>query len=271
MLGCLEKMITNLTNPVSYHLPIGEQQILLNPFIGEKIELVYTGKIFCIHCGNKTKKSFNQGYCYPCFLRLAECDMCIMKPETCHYAKGTCRDPNWGETHCFQPHIVYLANSSGIKVGITRKTQVPTRWIDQGAIQALPIMEVSSRHISGLIEVCLAEYVSDKTNWQQMLKNKVEILDLVNIRNALLIECETKLINMQVDWDSNALKLLDNAEIIDIHYPVLEYPSKIKSFNFDSIPKIAGILLGIKGQYLIFDTGVINIRKYAGYEIELSA
>ena len=139
MLGSLEKMTTQLAEPVQYRLPVGDAELELNPLLGQRLELRYSGRIFCVNCQKKTAKSFNQGYCYPCFIKLAQCDMCIMKPETCHYAAGTCREPSWGEEFCFQPHIVYLANSSGIKVGITRQTQIPTRWIDQGAVQALPV------------------------------------------------------------------------------------------------------------------------------------
>lgn len=144
MQGPLQKMRTRLSGLVSYELQLAEQSIALNPLMGKSFKLTYTGQIFCVHCNRPIKKSFNQGYCYPCFTSLAQCDMCIMKPETCHYEAGTCREPDWAQKFCFQPHIVYLANSSGIKVGITRQTQLPTRWIDQGAVQALPIFKVPS-------------------------------------------------------------------------------------------------------------------------------
>lgn len=269
MRGSLQKMTTILDTPVRYSLPVGEGELALNPLIGQTLELHYSGQIFCVHCGKKTSKSFNQGYCYPCFTRLAQCDMCIMKPETCHYAQGTCREPAWGETFCFQPHVVYLANSSGIKVGITRKTQLPTRWIDQGAVQALPIFEVASRYLSGLIEVTLAQYVSDKTSWQQMLKNNVQPLDLAKLRDELLSQCEPGLAELRQRFGDDALTLITDQTSLTIDYPVQQYPSKIKSFNLDKDPKLSGVLQGIKGQYLLLDTGVINIRKFAGYEIDV--
>ena len=271
MLGSIQKMITELAEPVQYRLPIGENTLDLNPFLGKHLTLRYSGQIFCVHCRQKTKKSFNQGYCYPCFIKLAQCDMCIMKPETCHYAAGTCREPEWGEEFCFQPHIVYLANSSGIKVGITRQSQIPTRWIDQGAVQAIPVFQVPSRHVSGLVEVTLAEHVSDKTSWQKMLKNNVEPLDLPQLRDELLAKCSDRLAEIGQQFGSDALNLLEDAEPVDIHYPVLQYPTKVKSFNFDKDPNVSGILQGIKGQYLLLDTGVINIRKFAGYEIEVES
>lgn len=269
MLGCLEKMTTQWAEPVHYRLPVGDAELDLQPLLGQRLELRHTGQIVCVHCQKKTAKSFNQGYCYPCFIKLAQCDMCIMKPETCHYAAGTCREPSWGEAFCFQPHIVYLANSSGIKVGITRKSQLPTRWIDQGAVQALPVFEVASRYISGLVEVTLAEHVSDKTSWQQMLKNQVHVLDLPALRDELLAKCTDSLSAISERFGAEALQLLSDADPVEIRYPVLQYPTKVKSFNLDKDPVITGVLQGIKGQYLLLDTGVINIRKFAGYEVEV--
>ena len=270
MLGCLQKMTTQLADPVIYRLPVGDAEVDLNPLIGQQIQLRYSGKIFCVHCQKKTSKSFNQGYCYPCFIKLAQCDMCIMKPETCHYAAGTCREPSWGEEFCFQPHIVYLANSSGIKVGITRQSQIPTRWIDQGAVQAMPVFQVASRQVSGLVEVALAKHVSDKTSWQQMLKNNVQPLNLPALRDELLAKCTAELSAISDRFGADALHFLADAEEVDIHYPVLQYPAKVKSFNLDKDPEVSGVLQGIKGQYLLLDTGVINIRKFTGYEVDVS-
>lgn len=275
MQGHTQKMHARLdmdkSKPVQYELPVGDQLVALNPLIGKPIKLIYTGKIFCIHCNRSIKKSFNQGYCYPCFISLAQCDMCIMKPETCHFAAGTCREPAWGEEFCFQPHIVYLANSSGIKVGITRQTQIPTRWIDQGAVQALPIFKVQSRYISGLIEIVIAKHVSDKTSWQQMLKSKVEPVDLAAKRDDLITVCATELAEITQRFGSQAIEFLVDESAVDIHFPVDSYPVKVKSFNLDKNPEVSGVLHGIKGQYLLLDTGVINIRKFTGYEIEFSA
>ena len=275
MQGSLRKMHARLaqdsSKPVQYELPLGEQLVALNPLLGKPIKLVYTGKIFCIHCNRPIKKSFNQGYCYPCFTSLAQCDMCIMKPETCHYAAGTCREPSWGEEFCFQSHVVYLANSSGIKVGITRQTQIPTRWIDQGAVQALPIFKVQSRYISGLVEVAIAKHVSDKTSWQQMLKNKAEPVDLVAKRDELVAVCKAELDEIAQLFGQQAIEFLADQPPVDIHFPVDSYPVKVKSFNLDKNAEVSGVLHGIKGQYLLLDTGVINIRKFAGYEVEFSA
>ncbi len=270
MQGHLRKMRAMLDKPVQYNLLLSEQAVPLNPLIGKPIKLGFTGKISCVHCGRTTKKSFSQGYCYPCFISLAQCDMCILRPETCHFDKGTCREPDWAQSHCMQPHVVYLANSSGIKVGITRQNQIPTRWIDQGAIQALPIFKVQSRLVSGLVEVALGKYISDKTSWQQMLKNNVEVIDLTAKRDELLAMCKAEFAEISRRFGQQAIEFLHDGRAVDITYPVNRYPDKVKSFNLDTNPNVSGVLEGIKGQYLLLDTGVINLRKYSGYEVEFS-
>nr|WP_290955324.1 DUF2797 domain-containing protein [Halomonas sp.] len=268
--GCLTKMAATLPaspdDSVVYHLRAGEQRLLLNACIGERLSLTWSGAIACTHCGRATKKSFAQGHCYPCFKRLAQCDTCIMKPETCHYHLGTCREPEWGEKHCFQPHIVYLANSSGLKVGITRKTQMPTRWLDQGAIQALPILEVDTRQQSGLVEMLFKERVADRTNWRAMLKGEVETLDLAAERDQLFQQLADGLTQLREIHGADAIRTLDEKPL-HFHYPVDTFPRKVVSHNFDKNPRVEGVLQGVKGQYLIFDTGVINLRKFTGYEI----
>ena len=268
--GLLNKMHVRLESTVQYELPLSDQRIALNPLLGKVIKLTFTGNIRCVHCSRTIKKSFNQGYCYPCFISLAQCDMCIMKPETCHYEAGTCREPSWGEEFCFKPHIVYLANSSGIKVGITRQTQIPTRWIDQGAVQALPIFKVQSRFMAGLIEIAIAKHVSDKTSWQQMLKNHVAPLDLADKRGELVSKCDVELTEIIKRFGLQAIEFLVDESSVDICFPVDTYPVKIKSFNLDKNPEVSGILQGVKGQYLLLDAGVINIRKFSGYEVEFA-
>lgn len=269
--GALSKMRTELGDDVQYFLPVGDHEVHLNPLIGKPISLVYQGAINCTHCGRKTNKSFNQGYCYPCFKSLPQCDQCIVKPELCHFHEGTCRDSTWGEQFCFQDHYVYLANSSGVKVGITRGTQIPTRWIDQGAVQALPILRVSTRLQSGQVERLLGEHVADKTNWRKMLKNEVEDLDLSEKREQLFSECAEGIAALESEYGIQAIQKLPDAEQVEINYPVLNYPQKISSLSFDKTDEVSGVLQGIKGQYLILDTGVINIRKFTAYQVAVSA
>lgn len=269
--GNLQKMGTQLSDTVEYTLKLNDEAIPLNPVIGQKLTLTWNGNIECVHCGRKTKKSFSQGYCYPCFRKLAQCDMCIMKPEQCHYDAGTCREPEWGEANCMAPHYVYLANSSGVKVGITRHTQLPTRWLDQGATQALAVFKVDSRRTSGLVEVLFKEYVADKTSWQKMLKGSPEPVDLAERRDILLDALKSKHDEINNADNSAQVIALPEEKPVDIQYPVLEYPKKVSSHNFDKNPEVSGTLMGIKGQYLIFDNGVINIRKFGGYEVTASS
>ncbi|QYK03264.1 DUF2797 domain-containing protein [Shewanella psychrotolerans] len=272
LIGNISKMRSSLDSngQVNYQLPLSEHLVEMNPLIGHQVTLTHTGNIYCCNCNKKTKKSFSQGHCFVCMKKLASCDMCIMKPETCHFAEGTCREPQWGEANCFVPHYVYLSNTSGLKVGITRHTQLPTRWIDQGATQGLPILKVSTRQLSGLIEVELAKMINDKTNWRTMLKGNAAPLDLVEQAKELLPHIEKRIHELSMEHGEYAIEKLDEA-ILAIEYPVSEFPTKIASHNFDKNPIVTGKLMGIKGQYLIFDTGVINLRKFTAYEISLSA
>ena len=185
-----------------------------------------------------------------------------MRPETCHYHLGTCREPEWGLSNCFTPHIVYLANSSGVKVGITRTTNTPSRWIDQGAISALPILQVKTRLDSGLIEKNLKSFIADKTNWRAMLKNETEPADLVATRASLLGEISSLVDKLDAKTCPD--------DVINIDYPVLKYPTKVVSLSFDKTPVISGVLDGIKGQYLLLESGVLNVRKFSSYHLTLS-
>lgn len=270
--GHLEKMHTSLdeNGSVEYQLPLDEQRIPLNKFIGSRISLEHLGDIHCIHCGRRSKKSFSQGYCYPCFTKLPQCDSCIMSPEKCHFHHGTCRDPEWGEKFCFTDHFVYLANSSGVKVGITRGNQLPTRWIDQGATQGLPIFRVQTRYQAGLIEDRLREHIADKTHWQRMLKGNADVVDLTVLRDELMVKSESELELLEQEFGLQALQRLFTETTTEIDFPVSVWPEKVKSFNLDKQPQIEGLLQGIKGQYLIFDNGVINIRKYTAYNVQFS-
>ncbi len=265
--GHLQKMKSTLQDPVDYLLRLDHLEIPLNPLLGREISLEHTGAIHCVGCGRSIKKSYQQGYCYPCTQTLAECDMCIVKPELCHFHEGTCRQPDWGMAHCMRQHFVYLANSSGLKVGITRGKNIPTRWIDQGATQALPILKVSSRFHSGLLEVLFKNHVADRTNWRLMLSGKAEPVDLAAKRDALFENCRTGLKRLKEEFGDDPVEFLESEQPLELRYPVLEYPQKVTSLNLDKNPRLQGRLMGIKGQYLLLSVGVINIRKYSGYEV----
>lgn len=290
--GSLSKMKVGLLpgsgpdKAVDYQLPVGEQLLPLNEVIGRRLTLEYLGAIHCSHCGRKTKKSFSQGFCYPCFRKLPQCDSCIMSPEKCHYHEGTCRDSQWGEQFCMTDHVVYLANSSGLKVGITRATQIPTRWIDQGASQAMPFIRVATRQQSGLLEVLFKEFINDRTNWRAMLKGPAEPLDLQKMGGELVGMNASRIAALQDEYGLQAIQPLVGGafsaasdegksanslpEVLSLSYPVDTYPVKVTSQSFDKKPVIEGTLQGIKGQYLILDTGVLNIRKHTSYQVSVT-
>ncbi len=259
--GTLLKMETKLVNPIEYELPIGDELVYMNHLIGKYIAFKWLKEIYCVVCGRKINKSFAQGFCYPCFLNAPETSECIFRPELCRAQDGIARDMEWAENHCLQDHIVYLAISSGIKVGVTRSGQIPTRWIDQGAWQAIKLAKTPNRYTAGLIEVALKEHISDRTNWQRMLKNQlIEGVDLTIAKKEMIAHLPSDLQNYISEEDN----------ITEINYPVNEYPEKVKSLSFDKLEEITGRLWGVKGQYLIFDDGtVVNMRKHTGYMVEL--
>jgi hypothetical protein len=265
----LRKMIATDGQPVAYTLPLGDERLPVNPLLGKTLRLTYSGQIQCVGCGQLTKKSFNQGFCFRCFSTLAQCDLCIVKPELCHFAKGTCREPEWGQAHCMQPHYVYLANASGLKVGITRGNQIPTRWLDQGAVQALPVMQVQTRHHAGLVEVAFKKHISDRTDWRKMLKGEPETHDLAAQREDLFSRCEKDLASVSEGDVENSLTRLAKEAVRTFVYPVLTYPTRVTALNLDKTPTVEGTLLGVKGQYLIFDIGVLNVRKFVGYDVTI--
>lgn len=255
-----------------YQLPVGDATIAMNELVGRHVNVTFSGNINCVHCGSKTKKSFNQGYCYRCLITLAQCDSCIIKPELCHYKEGTCREPEWGEANCLSDHFVYLSNTGALKIGITRHVTdgVSSRWIDQGATQALPVLRVSERLVSGLVEHAAKPHIADKTNWRVMLKGEPEDLDIQGRADEVLDSIQTAIAEITDTHGLLAVQALD-ADPIRIRYPVIQYPEKVKSINLDKTPEFEGQLLGIKGQYWMLDGDrVINMRKYAGYELSVS-
>jgi len=245
-------------NPVHYYLQIGTQRVPLNDMLGAQVKFTFLDEKACCTCGRKVKKLYGGGYCYPCVTTLAECDLCIMKPHECHHHLGTCRDNEFAETHCMIPHYVYLALSSNVKVGLTRKNRELTRWVDQGAICAIPIAETPTRKLAGELEMAIAEHIADKTDWRKMLKGITEEVDLFEVREQI----------KQVVPEEFQQYLFDVDALYEFTYPILETLEKIKSISFDKESVIEGKLLGIKGQYLILDCGVLNIKKHSGYKIE---
>jgi len=260
--GNILKMRSEFAEPIHYFLPVGESELAMNELIGKDIQLTFTGQINCISCGKKTKTSFGQGFCYNCLQTAPEASETIMRPELSKAHLGIARDMEWARQHDLIDHFVYLAVSGELKVGVTRNHQVPTRWIDQGASEAIILACTPNRHIAGVIEVFLKNYFSDKTNWRSMLHNKTD--------QEYLLQDEKGKAYQLLPTELQQYLYIDN-KIWKINYPVSEFPDKIASVTFDKEPVISGILSGIKGQYLIFSDGrVLNIRKHNGYFVEIS-
>ncbi|MBI2522225.1 MAG: DUF2797 domain-containing protein [Bdellovibrio sp.] len=258
--GNVLKMQTTNGETVQYVLPIGDALVPLNPLIGKKIRINFEGRINCIATGELIKKTYGQGYCYKAYTNLPECDMCIVKPHQCHYGKGTCRDMKWGEEHCMIPFVVYLARTNHIKVGVTAANRCETRWMDQGAIEALPILRFSSRYQAGLMELEMSKSLPDKTNWQQMLLGEIsDKRDLLELREELYLEFA----NLVDDLEGEEVESTN----FYFHYLQVAQLNKVTSIDLDRKHHFEGILIGIKGQYLIFDKGVVNIRKHQGYHL----
>lgn len=259
--GVLTKMQTEIGNPIQYYLVFENSFLNVNQLLNKEMEISFQG-YQCLNCGKK-KKIFRQGFCYDCFMSSASAGDWIMKPElsTAHLDIED-RDLEYEKKVQLQPHIVYLALSSEVKVGVTRKTQVPTRWIDQGAIEAVPIVEVPNRYLAGITEVALKDHYSDKTNWRKMLQNEIPAMDIISERNKLepLLPDEVK------EYFHTTPEKMYHLE-----YPVLQYPKKVNSLSLDKTPVFNGKLAGIKGQYLLFEDGtVFNIRTFEGYVVKIT-
>ncbi len=258
--GVLTKMQTEFSNPIQYYLVFENSFLSLNQLLDKSLEINFIG-YQCLNCGKK-KKIFRQGFCYDCFMGSAAAGDWIMRPElsTAHLDIED-RDLEYEKKVQLQPHIVYLALSSEVKVGVTRNAQMPTRWIDQGAAQAIPIVEVPNRYLAGITEVALKNHYTDKTNWQKMLKNELCTHDLFAERLKL-----ESLIPHEVREYFNPNK----EDLFHLHYPVLQFPTKVSGLNLDKSPNFSGKLKGVKGQYLIFEDGtVFNVRTFEGYVVKI--
>lgn len=256
--GQLEKMTHNIDEPIQYFLSLDEKPAPITPYVGKILNLKFLKKITCIECHRKIKKTYGDGYCYPCFRDLPENAICGVRPERCEHENGTEQDREFFEQYCNIDHYVYLSLTSGIKVGVTRHFNIPSRWIDQGAIKGLIIAKTPQRKFAGMIEVALAEHMPDKTNWRKMLLGDIPKADLMEFRVQA------------IKWVPRDLKqyIVSGEGVQSLKYPVVDIPPKISSHNLDKTPEFADRLIGIKGQYLIFDKRVINLRKYSGYHVE---
>lgn len=258
--GVLTKMESEFSEPIQYYLVFETDFLNMNQLLEKTITMQFI-KYQCLNCG-LDKPIYRQGFCKSCFFDIPQAADWVLRPElsTAHLDKED-RDLDYEKKVQLQPHIVYLANSSNVKVGVTRKSQIPTRWIDQGAHEAIEIVEVPNRYLAGITEVALKEHVSDKTNWRDMLKNDIKDEDLVEWRERL---------KQYIPNEAKDYFIANNTET-NLNFPVLKYPLKPKSLNLEKEQTYSGKLVGIKGQYLIFeDQTVFNIRGNEGLFVSIS-
>ncbi|HPF12466.1 MAG TPA: DUF2797 domain-containing protein [Flavobacteriaceae bacterium] len=258
--GVLTKMETENGSPIQYYLVWDDLFLNVNQLIDKTVSIKFL-RYQCLHCG-LDKPIYRQGFCKSCFYEAPEAADWVMHPELSKsHLNQEERDLEFEKKVQLQPHIVYLANSSNVKVGVTRKSQIPTRWIDQGAHEAIEIVEVPNRYLAGITEVALKEHISDKTNWRTMLKNEIEDEDLVEWRKKLQRFIPAEVQNY----------ILENNLETNLEFPVLHYPEKPNSLNLEKTPHYSGKLKGIKGQYLIFeDDTVFNVRGSEGYVVGIA-
>ena len=256
----LKKMETSLADVVQYSLKINGEKHVMNDLIGSQIKLTWNGEVICI-CGRRDTKFYRSGFCYTCYWEAPQASQSIFKPELCTADLGIEeRDLEWEKKFQITPHYVYLSNSSGMKVGVTRKNNEVTRWIDQGASQAILLAETPNRRLAGLIEIELKKHVSDKTNWRKMLSGDPPELELGDQKKHYLKYIPDDLKQFIISDDN----------ITELKYPVLTYPKKVKSLRFQKQTIIEGKLLGIKGQYLLLEQDqVFNVRAHQGYLIDI--
>lgn len=259
--GDIRGLTQRYADPVEYSFDVEGASQPLNELLGQQISISFTGVKRCIACGRKVNKLFQNGYCFPCVRSLAECDLCIVKPHECHFAEGTCRDESFAAHHCMVPHYVYIAFSSNFKVGLTRKGRELKRWMDQGATEAVLVAEVPTRKMAGEMEMAIAKQMADKTDWRKMLKENVQPdRPILTLREEVVAN---------LDDVFSTYVLTETPTPHNIRYPrMADFTVNLKSMNFDKEPVASGTLRGVKGQYLLFDEGVLNVKKFSGYHVQ---
>lgn len=253
--GTIHDLVPTPGEVVQYHLELdGGRRLHLNPLIGQEIRLEPTGARACIWCGRRVTRLFANGSCFPCFRDLPQNDLCVVKPHTCHYE--TCRDQSWGDAHCMVPTYLYIARSSEIKVGISRN--IPGRWMEQGAVEAMPIALLPTRKLAGELEFLISRHIPDKTNWRKMLKGELSETPLEEIRRRVISLIPEHL----------RCYVLPEQPEFRFEYPVAEALERFSGHDLEKGPA-AGRLLGIKAKYLILSSGVLNLPKFAGHEVRI--
>jgi hypothetical protein len=272
MIGNIRKMEVSLEgNEAKYQLRLynnlirPEETVDMNSLVGKDIQIDFTGNINCVVTGKKIPKAYGEGMSWDAFQSSPMADQSIVSPElsTAHLGIER-RDLEWEITNHVTPHFVYISFTSGFKVGVTRHTQIPIRWIDQGAVAAIAIAKTPYRQAAGKIEVALKNFVNDKTNWRKMLVHQsIDETKILELKKELTAKIPEELKPYIITEDEHKIQFID--------YPVQDYPTKITTLKLDKTPLIEKKLMGIKGQYLIFaDNTVFNMRAHTAYQISLN-
>ena len=258
--GRILKMTHEWRDPIQYYLSLDEKQYPLTGHVGKVLGMKFSGIITCVACGRKITKTYSDGYCFLCARDLPENDLCSVRPETCAHEYGDEQDREYFRVWCNIEHCLYLSLTSGVKVGVTRHFNIPSRWIDQGAIKALVVARTPQRALAGKIEAALAKNIPDKTNWRKMIKGEIGDVDLPAVWEKV---CQ---------WVPDDLRryMVKDEKAQVINYPVLKVPEKVVSLDLAKVREFTDKLCGIKGQYLIFQDRVLNMRKYSGFHVEFT-
>jgi hypothetical protein len=247
-----------------YELTIGNQPVALNRLIGQWLRIEVADRMTCANCGAVIKRRFGDGYCYPCFSTLARCDLCVVSPDRCHYAQGTCREPTWGETYCMRPHVVYLANSGGAKVGITHPGNVPGRWLDQGAAAAVIVLEVPTRHAAGCAEKIIGRHLRESTDWRMLVSAPPAHIDLIELWRQLRPRTQAEFDTLGLRFPLQFVAALQERSF---SYPIEAFAPAVQLKLDAPSDVVAGRLTGVVGSYMLFDRGVFNVRAHTSNQI----
>ena len=255
----LRKMPADFDGTAHYTLDLANGSLAIDALLGRPFTVRATGLLTCIACGSRVKKFYGQGFCYPCLLKAPEAAECIVRPELCRAHLGEGRDREWEREHHDTEHLVYLSHTGGIKVGVTRATQLPTRWIDQGAVAGLVIARAPYRQLAGRIEVDLKRVFADRTDWRAMLRPVEPDLEALHAAREQAIDA------VHADLREH---MVSSEDPVRLNYPVLRYPPKLASVQLAKMPLVQGLLVGVKGQYLIWEDGrVLNVRNHSGHHV----
>ncbi len=258
----VRKMILSVSQPaVRAWMPLGRHLVDVNALIGKPLRLSWPGMAECQSCGGIFSELHAQGFCKKCFFDSPLAGASIVRPElsTAHLGKAD-RDLEFERAYQLQPHTVYLADSGGIKVGVTRTRQQVTRWLDQGATRAKVLAITENRYEAGLIEVALKAHFSDKTDWRKMLAGLSFDAEFSAAVDRALGAIPAELQRFAVTDGLEHRAHWSLAPGFSAKSVKLSQPGDV----------LEGVLAGQRGQYLGFADGrALNVRSHEGLFLSL--